>query len=314
LEANYLNNTGSTSKKKVLIILVTAVLTAGLAGGGVYYFLNKQAKTDKNNLQKQIDDLKKVTKTVDTTITAIDTPAPTPVAVVTPTPVVDVTADWKNFKDNTHSLSFKYPATWKIKSSEDFKKNDEEMVYVDQSVTILDDGTAVENSNNGLLYTHMTNIADYGNTVEAYNKDIAEILAVYNNKKVGTNTGAENINLPSSNAPTIASSEPEYIESKDGTFRGIVYFPNIGQGYGTGLDCVIIMTNGKKIFKLHSFDESVKTDYFKNKGMFSDSSSVADPITKEFQAYVKALTSKNIEETVIKNYNDIYKNIALSLN
>jgi hypothetical protein len=303
LEANYLNNTGSTSKKKVLIILVTAVLTAGLAGGGVYYFLNKQAKTDKNNLQKQIDDLKKVTKTVDTTITAIDTPAPTPVAVVTPTPVVDVTADWKNFKDNTYSLSFKYPATWKVKSSLDLKKNDEEMTYVDQSLTVFNDSV-------GDVKTYLTNIADYDKTAEAFTKDTDEILAVYNNKKVGANTGAEKIWLPSSNAPILATSLPEYIESKDGTFRGIVYFANIGQGFDMSLNCMIVMTNGKKIFQLDADKSSVKADFYNAKVATLGQ----DGVAKEFQAYVKTLTSKNVEETVIKNYNDIYKNIALSLN
>lgn len=295
--------------KPIWVVLITVLATAVLIGGGTYYVLNQKLEKDKTSLQKQIDDLKKVTKTVDTTITAIDTPTPATVA----TPVVDVTADWKNFKDNTHSLSFKYPITWKVKSSEDAKKNEEEMVYVDQSITVLNNGKAEANSSIGLTYTYITNIADYDKTVEAYNKDINELLSVYSNKKVGANTGAEKIWLPSSNAGVMASSEPEYIESKDGVFRGIVYFANIGQGYSTGLDCMIVMTNGKKIFQLHASGGSVKSDYYKNKGMFSENTAVSEPVVQEFLAYVKTLTSKNVEETTIKDYNDIYKNIALGL-
>lgn len=296
--------------KRIWIVLITVVATAGLVGGGTYYFINKKTNQDKANLQKQIDDLSEtiVTTTADTTTeTTTVTPAPTT------TSVVDPTAGWKNFTDNTHSLSFKYPTTLTVKSSEDLKANDEEMVYVNQSVTVLDNGKVEANGSVGLTYTYMTNIADYDKTAEAFTKDINELLSVYNNKKVGVGTGAEKIWLPSSNASIMASSEPEYIETADGVFRGIVYFANIGQSYSTGLDCMIVMTNGKKIFQLHAIGSSVKSDFYKNKGMFSEDTAVSEPVIQEFLTYVKALTSKNVDETVIKDYNDIYKNIALSL-
>jgi hypothetical protein len=289
--------------KPIWVVLITVLATAVLVGGGTYYFLNQKLEKDKTSLQKQIDDLKEVTVTADTADAAIvDT---------TSAPVVDVTADWKNFTDNTHSLSFKYPATWGMKSSQDAKKNEEEMVYVDQSITVLSNGKTEENSNIGLTYTYITNISDYDKNIVAHNKDIDELLSVYNNKEVGANTAKENIWLPSSNAAIIATSSPEYIESKDGTFRGIVYFANIGQGFSTGLDCVIVMTNGKKIFQLHSSGGSVKSDYYK--GIFSGDAVVSEKLIQEFFTYIKTLTSKNVEETVIKDYNDIYKNIALSL-
>ncbi|MDO8444388.1 MAG: hypothetical protein Q7S80_02705 [bacterium] len=80
----------STWLKYALLIIITV----GIVGGGTYYMLNKNATTDKKNLQTQIDDLNKKITEANTVLTAAQT------------------AGWKTYTDTTYNYSFKYPNTW----------------------------------------------------------------------------------------------------------------------------------------------------------------------------------------------------------
>jgi hypothetical protein len=91
---------------RLIITIVLVVLTAGALGGGVWYYMNQQslkAEDAKNKeveqLQKQIDELKK--------------PAASTTAT---TAAADPTASWKTYTNDSFGLSFKYPASYSLRT------------------------------------------------------------------------------------------------------------------------------------------------------------------------------------------------------
>jgi len=108
MEPNYLPNQGISRSKKAWIVLATVVLTAGIVGGGTYYYFNKKADNDLAVLQKQIDDLN----------TEKEALTNTAVATATTTAVADETADWKTYSESSTGFTLKYPASYKIVSSD----------------------------------------------------------------------------------------------------------------------------------------------------------------------------------------------------
>lgn len=93
--------------QRLLITVGIVIITAGAIGGSVYYVMNLQATKDKEtanktaqDLQKQIDELKKVQTS---TITTIPT-----------TTTIDPIASWKTYSNTKYGFSLKYPADWTI--------------------------------------------------------------------------------------------------------------------------------------------------------------------------------------------------------
>jgi len=85
------------SANGAVIALVIAIILAIAAIVGTWYYMNNKAKNDKKaqdaqiqQLQKQVDDLKKQSATK------------------------DETADWLTYADTYDKLSFKYPKDWKL--------------------------------------------------------------------------------------------------------------------------------------------------------------------------------------------------------
>lgn len=94
--------------------LFAVILISGVAGGGTYYFVNKKANTDKNNLQSQIDNLN--TKLAATTTSLAAAQAAKTLA--------DETADWSSYTSSIVNLKFKYPAGVTYQESDLSAKSD----------------------------------------------------------------------------------------------------------------------------------------------------------------------------------------------
>ncbi len=88
-------------------VIISVILTAGVAGGGVYYFLNKQATTDKNSLNSQISDLQTQISNLKKTTTSTTTTA-------TASTTTDPTTNWKTYTNTTYGFRFKYPKEWTV--------------------------------------------------------------------------------------------------------------------------------------------------------------------------------------------------------
>lgn len=85
-------------------VFISVVATIIVIGGGVYYVMQRQIDSIRNDNLKQIDDLNKQIKTLKPTTSATTTPATT----------TDETANWKTYSNSTYGFSFKYPATFTV--------------------------------------------------------------------------------------------------------------------------------------------------------------------------------------------------------
>ena len=98
--------------KSWLKVLLTILITGGIVGGVTYYIVNKNATTDKKNLQSQIDDL---SKKLAATSAAITTAASTTTTnTSTSTATTDPTVGWKTYTDSSDNYTIKYPTTWTV--------------------------------------------------------------------------------------------------------------------------------------------------------------------------------------------------------
>ncbi len=104
--------------------LILILVTAGIVGGLTYYFVNKKATADKNNLQSQINDLntkyiaalksltaaKATTSTTTSSTTASSSTATTPAT----TSAAPAAASWKSYTNADYGFSFTFPNdAWK---------------------------------------------------------------------------------------------------------------------------------------------------------------------------------------------------------
>lgn len=284
--------------KKIWVVLITVLVTAGLIGGGGYYYLNKKFSDEKATLNKQISDL-------NDEIDALKNPASSSSTTDT-TATADPTSDWKTYTNAKYGISFKYPKSWVIDDDTYSAQNIDEMIPVNQQNVNFDRGVKlIGEDTNKKVYVDLTTIADYAG-VEGTGEDIAAIKSVYANKSVGT---VSKLWLPPSNAGIMAEVPPVYFETADGKYRGIVTFSNIGQDYNASLDCMIILTDNTSIFQLRAHDVSDKgNEYFE--GATADNFEIA---ATNYQNYLKGLTLASTTETVIKDYVDTFKYIALSI-
>ena len=151
-------------------------------------------------------------------------------------------------------------------------------------------------------YLNLTKISDLNAISDAVKTDVNSLLSVYNSKSIGSLSKA--LWLPPSNAAIEANTKPEYIESTDGKFRGVVYFANIGQDIGFSLDSMIVMTDGNYVYQLQVNDVTSKyNSYDKSDANVQNSNN-------EYLTYLKTLTSKSSGEPIITDFNNIYKLVA----
>jgi len=284
--------------KKIWVVLITFLITVGLVGGGGYYYLNSKFNDEKATLNKQISDL-------NSQIDALKNPASSSSTTST-TATVDPTSDWKTYTNAKYGVSFKYPKTWAIDDDTYSAKNIDEMITVNQQNVNFDRGIKlIGEDTNKKVYVDLTTITDYAG-VEGTEEDVAAIKSVYTNKSVGT---ASKLWLPPSNAGIMAEVPPTYFETSDGKYRGIVTFSNIGQDYNASLDCMIILTDNTSIFQLRAHDVSDKgNEYFE--GATADNFEIA---ATNYQNYLKGLTLTRTTETIIKDYAETFKYLALSV-
>jgi outer membrane murein-binding lipoprotein Lpp len=80
-------------------VTIAVVVTAVVVGGGVWYFLNQQVTTDKNDLNSQISSLQTQLSSLKNTSTTTAT-----------TDTANATADWKTYTSSSYNYSVKYPA------------------------------------------------------------------------------------------------------------------------------------------------------------------------------------------------------------
>lgn len=92
--------------KKIFNIIIV-IFIALLAGAGAYYYVDEQARLDKEDLNKQITDLNKQLSDLKAS------PSSSPSVSTT----ADPTANWKTYTNTVYDFSIKYPRDWKINSS-----------------------------------------------------------------------------------------------------------------------------------------------------------------------------------------------------
>jgi hypothetical protein len=208
----------------------------------------------------------------------------------------DPTAGWETYRDRSYQLSFKYPADWPKPKVEDLEA-DNFIVPIDYRSLDFSEG---ESENFGIEVVDLSDYRAYrGDSLE---KDLDKLKNIYQAREA---TGAKNLWLPSGHAGQLASTQPEYIETADGEFRGIYYFSAISQGFGPVIDCLIIMTDGQdKVFQLHMAGESDKATLYQGD---------SDQTTNRYSLYIKTLDPETSTETIVTKFNTIYRYIALSL-
>ena len=125
------------------------------------------------------------------------------------------------------------------------------------------------------------------------------------------------IQIPYTNAATIAISKPEYISSSNDSFRGIAYFGVLTQdSCATDLTNVVAVTdNSSKVVQeltwpmasnlwKGSYEKLVKT------GVLCEDDH--EPYRSYYKA-VEKLTSATSDEAIIDEYNQIHKKVVVSL-
>jgi len=123
--------------KPWLKIVLTIVITGGVVGGITYYFVNKNATADKNNLQSQIDDLNKKLSDAKTALTTAQTVASSTSnssISSTSTSVADsatTSTTWKNYSNTAYGFSMTFPNdNWKgYKTAEKTPSGNTKSIY-----------------------------------------------------------------------------------------------------------------------------------------------------------------------------------------
>jgi len=221
-------------------------------------------------------------------------------ALLTPKAEADPTDGWQTYLDSKYELSFKYPADWQEPEVDDIK--------ADQAISLIDYRYVdFKESGYRIRSVDLSFYKEYQDTNQE--EDLEKLKEVYQSQSAA---GADEIWLPHGNAAFGASTKPEYLETEDGQYRGIYYFANIGQAYTTDLDCLVIMTDGaSKIFQLHIAKKSDYSDQYEVE--FSGSSSEYSKAYQKYYDYVETIDSQTSDESLVEEFNSIYKYIALSL-
>lgn len=217
--------------------------------------------------------------------------------VTKPLDIEKETSEWKTYQNKSYGVSFKYPKEWPTPKEEKISKDDEPILVAS---TYLD----FNSTNKAIQYSaDISNFSGYG---AAYSKDLEKLKTIFASKKVD---GNEKLWLPPSNAMIVAHSKTSYIETPDKKYRGLYFFANIGQDISTDLDCLIIMTDGtENIIQIHIAGKSIKASDYQKQNITQN-----EKAQKDFQNYVKSLTSKSTDEPIIKDFASTYSVIAKSI-
>ena len=103
--------------------IITGVVTATVIGGGGWYYMDRSATKEKNELQSQISDLQKQVKDLAAKESA------TPSSTITPSATTDETASWKTYTNSTYGFTFKYPANLSKSDASSYTSNDGAYVF-----------------------------------------------------------------------------------------------------------------------------------------------------------------------------------------
>jgi|GEM_PF-1103854 len=184
--------------KTWLKVLLTIFVTAGIVGYGTYYFVNKNAVKDKNNLQSQIDDLNEILSdaktelaTLQSTTNTTSSTSSSSTSSSNTTTTTDPTADWKTYTNTQYKYSVKYPATWQEK---DFGMIDlENPSYVGFSQNTLDDASQ---STIGIGFSNLNDtgyISKLKNTLGNFRQEATKINSINYTKVTGNNVTVDRI-------------------------------------------------------------------------------------------------------------------------
>ncbi|MBN1533857.1 MAG: SH3 domain-containing protein [Spirochaetes bacterium] len=202
----------------------------------------------------------------------------------------------------THSepefrIRFSYPASWGRGKVEQWVKDDMS-VLVDETYVGFGSGGGYDIR--GVGFTRLSSYTDDS-------KDsIAMIRMVYAERSVAGIPPDRAVELPPVNAAWLAVTAPRYIESADGSFRGVCQFASIGQDVSPSVDCVITLFDGRdSIVTIHVARQSDNPSY--TSGKMQGGGAV-----EAFRRYIAGLTETS-NETVTREFNSVYRGIAKSL-
>jgi len=119
--------------KKVWIVIISVVVVAVVVGAGTYYFTNRAAQTEKENLRNQINELQSQAE-------------PSQVEEETTETEGTSESNLETYKSSEYGYSFSYPKTWDLKKVEGSGNS-----IIDERITITkkDDSQTVTQSPNG---------------------------------------------------------------------------------------------------------------------------------------------------------------------
>lgn len=282
------------NKKRNILLIILIVLVVVLLGVLAYFLGRNTGKKDDTT----------ATVTPSTTVLATTTVSATATAKATATATPDPTTGWKTYSNSDIGLQFKYPNSWSDPTEEKQVGSSDSPIPVDYTyVDFKGSGTQIKSAD-------LSKVSSYSGSAIEENKN--KLMTVFSTKSA---SGADKLMAPSANAAIMANTVPKYIQTADAKFRGIYYFATIGQSYSTTLDAVIILTDGsdKIVQFLFSADSIKSSDYPCISGTDSNcSGSDLEDQTTKFNTYVAAITDTS-SETIVKDFNSTYKNIALSV-
>lgn len=291
-------------KKKSIFLIVLLCILVAVAGGSVsWFYLSAAHDQETQSLNEQVDQLESnITKLRNEAKTTELEPTSTTTPTITTTPIVDPTSDWKTYTDTHYKISFKYPKIWKTPTDGFNEANSEDLMIPLSQQWINFDATATGR----LDFVNTTNYTDlasyYSKSPASATTTSLDILkTVYKDKSA---TGSQKLTVIPINAGIMAANAPIYIQSTDAKWRGVYYFANIGQDYGTALDCMIVMTDGtSKVIQFHFMLPSDK------------SSQYIATIAQENSPYVQYVNNLTLtsDETLVQNFKNTYQYIAKSL-
>jgi hypothetical protein len=203
----------------------------------------------------------------------------------------------------THSepgfrIRFSYPVSWGKAKTEKWVKDDIS-VLVDETYVSFEGGSAGYD----IRGVGFSKIASYS---AEYKTGIDLMKRVYAQRSAAGIVADRAVEVPPVNAGWMAVTAPRYIESADGTFRGVYQFASIAQDVSPNVDCVITLYDGKEsIVRLHVARQSDNPQYTFQK-IQSESG------MKAFHRYIAGLTESS-NETVVREFSGMYREIAKSL-
>jgi hypothetical protein len=175
------------------------------------------------------------------------------VPVVTNTPE-STQMNWTNtYTDRGYGVKFLYPPTFSSVNSSTITPSS---YIVPATAITLKGSSSIQAS------IVLSKLADYKGTVASSAAD--QLRQAYESR--GTTSLLSTL-LPPSSLGLVVASNPSYIQSSDGTFRGVSLYGYLGQnapaaqnGRITLTTAIVVVTNGQVIWQLTASDQDAQTD------------------------------------------------------